>query len=434
MKNEMIQIWIFNIGAERIWSSHLNKRSVNDYVQDKIVNCLDEMLLLMSKSEDILILRNKPDAEFLNYLKEIGIQIPHIFTLEKCNNEEPVSKLIYEDKKLLQSIKITLNNKKACLVPYAITELEEKIAQYLGVPVWGPPSDVAQLVNNKKYTRDIATKLGFPVTEGKVCINKNEVLMECDRLRAAGFDEVIVKELCNASGKGMYKVENEKRLERILKWYYANDESGYELLVEGWINTKRDFNFQIVIHIDGTIEYLGVSEQIMDHLVYVGSKFYPASGDIDKYEDYAKLVGKYSFSIGYIGYVNIDSIVDEENELIIPMIEINGRFSLSTYPGNIVKKSRKLCHMSYYLNLCLKTEVTSNRLLAKLYEEGLLAKNICAEGIILYTSQSLPSKKFYSNSLFMGRLFVLLNGNTWSDIERYKERLNELIIHNDDRS
>lgn len=50
-----------------------------------------------------------------------------------------------------------------------------------------------------------------------------------------------------------------------------------------------------------------------------------------------EIIGARLFELGYRGGVGIDAMILENNELI-PIIEINGRFTLSTYVSFVQEK------------------------------------------------------------------------------------------------
>ncbi|EHS56220.1 hypothetical protein WG8_3841, partial [Paenibacillus sp. Aloe-11] len=70
----------------------------------------------------------------------------------------------------------------------------------------------------------------------------------------------------------------------------------------------------------------------VDGTVYIGSQV-PADIDAALEEEVRRCayqLGTYLYSIGYTGMASIDGFVDEGG-LLVPVIEINGRFTLSTY-------------------------------------------------------------------------------------------------------
>nr|WP_240344255.1 peptide ligase PGM1-related protein [Paenibacillus sp. SYP-B3998] len=62
-----------------------------------------------------------------------------------------------------------------------------------------------------------------------------------------------------------------------------------------------------------------------------------------------------------------------------------------------------------------------------LIQEGLLYDPVTEEGIIVYTSGTLPSQQDEGGSAYTGRLFTLLASKGWANIEALSSRLEHFI-------
>ena len=70
-KNNEIVIWIFNIGVEKYWNVEYS--CVKNSKGDIIVNHSEEMMLLLARKGDYVILRKKPSEFYLNNFKPVCI-------------------------------------------------------------------------------------------------------------------------------------------------------------------------------------------------------------------------------------------------------------------------------------------------------------------------------------------------------------------------
>ncbi|HEY0828907.1 MAG TPA: peptide ligase PGM1-related protein [Bacilli bacterium] len=424
-------IWLLNIGAEKYWNKA--NSGVIDRNEDMIVNRVEEMNLLICREQDVIILREKPDEAYLINLQQLGFSIPRILIPESSDLLSPISELILKDDRLLRELaRIAMNQEDVYFVPYAVTYLEEQIAENCGLKIIAAPSRVNAMVNDKIFNRAVAETLGLEICKGEVCCTVEEIKQEYDNLvnNAPFFEKIIIKEPYGASGKGLYIVESEDKLSPILTRIarLSRNETNSKWLVEGWYPKKADINFQIYISQEGSVDVFSIKQQILRDTVYIGSKS-PAdvSEDIlNTYKEYGEIIGKYLFQIGYTGVAGIDSIITNEGT-IIPVIEINGRFTLSTYIsfiGNVLGESKIF---SRYFKLILDSPHDYKEICSALDREGILYNAETGEGVLVYTSGTLPLRLDEGSGVYAGRLFTLIASKDWSTVDEYSSRLEALI-------
>lgn len=175
-------VWLCNIGAEKYWNE--TSKGFTDPYEEGIVNRMEEVNLLLCRKQDIMILREYPDKDYLEMLKRFGFSIPTILVPENSDELTPISELVLRDKKLQDKIRaISESMEKAYFMPFAITCHEEQIAKNCNLEIIGSPSSINALINDKINNRCLAEKLGFRVCEGKVCGSIDEVRKEYYRLR-----------------------------------------------------------------------------------------------------------------------------------------------------------------------------------------------------------------------------------------------------------
>ena len=87
--DDNVVIWLFNIGLEKYWNGEVF--TVKNTKEDVVVNHMEEMNLLLTRKQDILILRSKPEESYLQALQEFGAEIPRIVWPSTENEEKSIS-------------------------------------------------------------------------------------------------------------------------------------------------------------------------------------------------------------------------------------------------------------------------------------------------------------------------------------------------------
>ncbi len=430
-KDKGIIIWLCNIGAEKYW----NKLSagVVDRNEDIPVNRIEEMNLLLCREQDILILRKKPDEAYLENLRSLGFSIPVILTPEEPDLLTPISELVVKDESLIKKLKlISEQNKNVYFVPYAVTYLEEEIAEKAGLQLIGAPAGINSRINDKIFNRKISEDLGFNVCKGRVCSTLDEIREVYRELteKAPCFEKVIIKEPNGASGKGLYIIEDKDKLESSLRLIarFARGKADPKWLVEGWYKTKLDINYQIYVSPCGEVDVFSVKQQLLRDTVYIGSVLPPRidSELMASYREYGRVIGKYLYNIGFSGVAGIDSIVTEQDE-IIPIIEINGRFTLSTYISFLsdILPDKKV--LSRYFRLLPDQAVSFSEIRKTLEQAEILMAADKKEGVLVYTAGTLPYMLHEGSDYYVGRVFTLIVSDDWNKVEEYNLKLEKLI-------
>jgi hypothetical protein len=429
-RDQGIFIWLCNIGAEKYWNKAAS--GIVDKIEEVLVNRVEEMNLLICRRQDILILREQPDPDYLKFLDTLGFAIPRIVTPADADALTPISELVLKDQRLLEELKeIAGNHPDVYFVPYAVTYLEEKIAASCGLKMIGAPSAASAAVNDKIDNREIAEKLGFECCKGRICNTIDEVRQEYFDLtrNEPFFEKVIIKEPYGASGKGLYIIESEDRLASTLAKLarFARNKPDSRWLVEGWYPKKADVNYQIYISPAGGVNTFSIKEQLLRDTVYIGSKVPPelAPEILEAYQRCGEKIGRYLFEMGYTGVAGIDSIITSQ-DVMIPIIEINGRFTLSTYISFIPQVIGKVKFLTRYYPLNTSAPLSYRDFQGMLEQQGLLFRPEAEAGIMIYTSGTLASQLTTEN-VYRGRLFALVIGTRWETIYDYSKRLDGLI-------
>lgn len=420
-------IWLCNIGAEQFWNDVAY--GVVDVHENRIVNRMEEINLLLCREQDLMILREAPDPLYLETLKKMGFQIPSILTPKDRNSSMSISQLVLSDTELLQQIQSFADKEEEVFfVPYAITYLEEEISRMCGLNLVGGRSELNKTINDKIFNREISNSLGYQMTKGKVCTSYKEIeeaYIEFSEL----FECVVIKDPYGASGKGLYIIQNLEELRLCFgRRLRSKLEQGKSWLVEGWYKKQKDLNYQIYIPDQGDVETFSINEQMITETIYTGSMI-PArisealAAEINQK---GKEIGKYLYQLGYRGIAGIDSILTDRNELI-PIIEINGRFTLSSYLSFLKDYFGEKKMLSRYIRFITSTPFDYKKICSILHQEGLLMNPETLEGIFIYISGTLPTQEHSFSDYFLGRLFVLIVSDDWTSVQLMNEQLEQCI-------
>ncbi|UUZ96882.1 peptide ligase PGM1-related protein [Paenibacillus sp. P25] len=387
---------------------------------------------MLCRKQDVLILRERPDAAYLKRLTELGFEIPTILTPKFADHHTPIAELVLQDDAPLGRLRTLAEESDALPVvflPYAVTELEETIARHCGLSLIGPPSWLVAKVNDKIFNKRIAEELGFPTCQGVECETLEESRGCFDRVKGSG-NRVILKEPYAASGKGLYIIDNEQSFDALLTGLsrVSRRRPAHPWILEQWMEKKADINYQIWISPDGKVDVFSIKRQILNGTVYTGSQM-PAELEpeiIEAYRSYGEAIGRYLHGLGYSGVAGIDSIITAD-DVIIPLIEVNGRFTLSTYVSFIqhVVGDKKIC--SRYYRILTHDPVDFTALSRSLEKEELQYEPHTGEGILLYTAGSLPVVSVSEEGRYMGRVFVLVIADEWSKTDELASRLEKAL-------
>ncbi|WP_027086217.1 peptide ligase PGM1-related protein [Cohnella panacarvi] len=425
-------VWLLNIGAEKYWNPV--QPGVVDRGEDRIVGRVEEMNLLLCREQDILILREMPDPYYLDKLREWGFSIPRRIRVPRQSDSwTPISELVLRDVDLLTELaKVAEANDDVWFVPYAVTRLEEQIAARCGLRLAAAPSGVNAAVNDKIANREIAVALELPVCQGRVCGSAEEIGQAYAELteQPPYFDRVIIKEPFGASGKGLYIVDGPDKLRPILLRVsrFAKSNPQAQWLVEGWYDKQADINYQLYVSEDGKVDVFSIKQQVLRDTVYIGSRMPVELGAdaIDRYREFGEAIGKHLHAIGFTGVAGIDSIITRDGG-VIPIIEINGRFTLSTYISFLERVIGDAKVFSRYFKVATDEPVDFRAVCEELERERLLYSRDTGEGVLVYTSGTLPTVKDESSGKYPGRVFTLIVARDWERVEEIGSRLESLL-------
>lgn len=415
--NKNKKIWWMNIGIEVNWNNTDFIPKISNRENNGIIQGTEQLCLLLADSQDIVILNKSPDELIIENLKKLGIMIPEIWIV--ADRGTPLSECILNNSNLMKQIFELNKEMKVQLIPYGVSRTEEKIQQITGCAMFGPTYKQALWINSKVNARILSKKLGFNTTEGYICNTISELQYYGKLLFSESINtKVVLKENYGASGKGLLIFSSYRSFSAFIKRSKVEGKD-LNIIIEKWYETIIDLNYQIIIEDSGHVNYVAPKEQLMSSGKYIGSRF-PIYLD----KEVSNILKKSAYELGdllhekgYRGIFSIDAIIDK-NKNIYPLIEINGRFSLSTYLSRIPEYVGldKHCLVRYYdLGNEWNLNYISKLLSTYLYD----AKTKTG---VIFSSFTQGSNNVKS------RLFVVLIETTQYKVELLKNSLDEILI------
>ncbi|AIQ31433.1 MULTISPECIES: ATP-grasp domain-containing protein [unclassified Paenibacillus] len=318
--------WLYNINQEQEWNDSRVFPSMQDHSQMELVIQQEQQMIFLSRRDDTLLFRHNPDERFISYLEGHGIEIPVIRQISGTSSL-PWSDMRY--------------GRESLLVPYIVNEAICAEAYRNDISIYGSDPLLVKHINDKFQTRRLAAEIGFNLTKGDFCTSEEELIQKYRMLRKQGFEKTVLKVPFGSSGKGMRIIKDETSFTHMLQ-FIGRRRKDFELLLEGWHPIKRSMNCQLLIEA-GHVTLLGITEQKIDEYgIYLGSDYAPIyeNAVLESYTDSMLKLGNHLMEMGYSGIAGVDSIIDDKDELI-PVIEINARFTQVTYLLPLVWRLRQ---------------------------------------------------------------------------------------------
>jgi hypothetical protein len=238
----------------------------------------------------------------------------------------------------------------ACLLTFNVSEMEERLGDEIGAPLYGCPEELVHL-GSKSGARRVAREAGVAVLAGAEDLRSaHEVEKALDelRLRAPHARSAVVKLNDGFSGQGNAIVDlaGDGPLTARRTVFCAAEESwpsfveklaeqggvAEELMrVPGMVSPS----VQMRIAPDGTFEVVSTHDQILggpDDQVYLGCRF-PANGRYrSAIQDAGRRVARVLAERGVVGSFGVDFVIAPGEPPVPHLTEINLRMGGTTHP------------------------------------------------------------------------------------------------------
>ncbi|MGF7050451.1 [BtrI acyl-carrier protein]--L-glutamate ligase [Paenibacillus sp. DS2015] len=324
LRKEHKIFWFYNINQEQSWNTSKAIPSFTNEEQNVLMVQQEQQLLILSEEEDTVILRHSPDPAFLSYLQKLKGFLPQIIEIDL---KEPFH------------WELVSNSLRPLFVPFIMTEEIAGECKMREIELFGAQFELVKCLNDKLFVRQLALENNFEVPYGKVCNNINDLKHTYDLIVSSGYEKSILKIPYGSSGKGIRVFHNRTQFESAFLYIQKRVES-FEVLLEAWHPWCNSLNAQIWIG-DEDYSILGITEQrVNSDGVYLGTLYTPdVSVEVtEKYLDNMSKLAKILQTLGYRGILGVDSILTNESKGLIPIIEINARFTQVTYLLGLVTK------------------------------------------------------------------------------------------------
>ncbi|MCB0278689.1 MAG: DUF455 family protein [Calditrichaeota bacterium] len=344
-KGRTPDVYYFNPSAElEILSGDLTSQ------QSTLARDLETLLIFIAKKDDIVLLNELPDENYLKSLIDLGIQLPQLLRISdlstlkdrKLNRFVPWGHSPISDRIDQRLLKQTTNRFRLDQRYHWNTDL----IQFYNKT--NHPKILRELLKQSKHT---AFKDSF-ISENfipEVCSDLDELLKSINAIKDS-HSHCVVKGRYGAAANQSMKIRSapidqhtEDRLENFL------NKQG-NLIVSPWFNNELDFSLQFIINSEGKIKPLGPTHFLTsDSGAYRGHylqhfdanlsteqreflrKQQKGSSLLDMFQNL--LIDYFTeteLSRYYIGPFSVDAMLLRENQelKLYPFLEINPRFNM----------------------------------------------------------------------------------------------------------
>ena len=106
-----------------------------------------------------------------------------------------------------------------------------------------------------------------------------------------------------------------------------------------------------------------------------------------------------------------------------PAIDVNVRFTMSTYLSEIEKKfGNDRAYLSVMRDINTRTSLSYDKIQDVLCKHNILFSPKSKRGIFVYVSGTLPKYKLKDKNYFMGRVYSLIIGDDYPDCMEIKKK------------
>ncbi len=300
--------------------------------------------LAAARFDDLVVLRTSLDHDYYDWLRSCGLGTNHIVEYKTSDPNTSLAELIIADPSPVLKV-IKELGRKPVFTPWFSGLLEETAAQVLGAEHFGTSQAVTLKYNDKAIFKTICQQLAIPVVAGEIFTLHPEdktnfhAMTAIIRRYLMTHETVIIRGTLAESAMSLYKTTG-MDLETLYR--EIADSGEQQVLIEPFLDVTSTPNDQWAIGRDGSIDHLGMLDQICESgLVYIGNVkgLQPDKNVYDYIRDASYKIVTDMANSGYCGVVGLDYIVSKEG--IFP-VENNARFNGSSYVGMVVQNIEQL--------------------------------------------------------------------------------------------
>lgn len=406
-------LWVGNFEVEQLWArGETTLPRLSSRAATAVVSRMDEFALWLAGAADAVLVKADPDPAFVDYVSAVTGVRPNILSLGSAADDGLVSELALAAVRSGNRLAVGAG---CGLVAHGFSQVESELADALGIASAGPEPVAVRAVNSKVFSRRLADDLGIRQPAGISCTDPDSwaaALAYAESLLERG--PVVIKEAFGVSGKGMTVVDGRDRLARLAQRITRagdNNRNRFAFCIEQWVEKERDFNYQFTISREGSVRFDFVKQALTRRGVHSGH-IMPAAltpGQLDELHRTAEAVGAALFGLGYWGVVGVDALTETDGTLL-PLIEINARFNMSTYqlPAQAAFGAGEGPALARHYELRTVRPLSFDEVADRL--GGLLARPGAEEGVVVLNHATLTAAHAVAEpgQEMAGRLYVLL--------------------------
>lgn len=332
-------LWSVTFDIERFWQSpnpsHVLGPSLLGASDAATVAAMEENVLCISRPQDLVLVRQRPDDALIEYLSSLGLGQGTV--IEVGNDpgtwSQSIAHLVLQDPILLGRVR---NHVSASghirIMTYGTTRHEEALAAGLKIDLATSSAAVAEKVNSKAFSRSLNNEQIFNVIPGTVILHSDQFIPAFRDLHGDRCRPVFVKDPMGVNGKGLKLLSNEGEAEILYGYFQRRGIESLCLVLETQLPKKTDLNSQVVVTKQGDVYPIGCKEAITDngrHLGHITDKTQrqPFLSPITRAAQY---LGQQLAAAGFYGVAGHDVIVTEDDS-VYPNVEINARLNQSSF-------------------------------------------------------------------------------------------------------
>ncbi len=422
----MGRVWVCNTDVESEWALPVRTEMPYRGIRQIIFNHFEEILLSSVGPSSFAILRKKPDSEFTDYLKSLGIELPTILVAGESAEKPwlPTSRLVTQSPPLINILsKLVSDGKASILENFGVSKIVEQIAGLSGLSIPSAGSEASKFISRKSFSRIISKKLGIHIPDGEICDSAKEAIAVVKATRSKIREcPVVVKPELAAAGRGQLIIQNRQDIDRINDMISNEyiESYGTPLIVERWHpNAKTlSYEFQVVSDEFGS-ENIILRKALKDDKNRNYGYFYPADIKGKLFNEIQKAANSLAIELWenyrYYGPVRCDALLLQDGGLF-PVLELNARHSFFHFIDLLHTRIAPQC-MALFCWFFFRSagQVKFTQFIDNIIGKNLMFSPDKQEGVVVPiwgTVTAAESIVEMSGDFPLRRLFVLILSNT----------------------
>lgn len=417
----------FNPGFKTKPAVHVGSQTIRFFRGKPKEQAWEGFRLAGAFGKDVVVVRDF-DANYITYWNNLADKVS-IINLSGVDKGKFLTEVVLEDSAVINSIKQKMDSNSKLMV-FLPTELEQKLADILGIPLHGSPQ-ISELYGTKSGIRILAKEFDLLMPPGFVCSTCPQIKKAISILRRS-FDEIVIKHDLSLSGYFSKKVKaNDSENLKVLLDKVAGGKFHEEkdvVVVEGWLKSKASLCAHIEI-LEGKepVVCAGWQQTIdSDGMSYMGAG--PLMLSSKALKSFISQVNKLAKALkkkGAVGSYGPDFMITSEEEPnieadICVLTELNARVPYTAFPLETVKQIKgKIGNGFCSQHIKVSRSISFSDIRGILERERLLItkRDSNARGVVPYNVGLLPWKIFD----------IVAIGDSWEEASWITDKVNNIF-------